>query len=77
MSFERIDKFVDETSFIWFIILVMSLGLLKWLIVWGLYEVFMSVVLEPEKPKKSKKTKKTKKKKEDDTPEDLDKKVYI
>jgi len=73
MSFKRIDKFVNETSFIWFIILVVNLGLLQWLIVWGLYEVFMSIVLKSEKPKK---TKKTKKKKEDNT-ENSDKKVYF
>ena len=76
MSFKRIDKFVDETSFIWFIILVVNLGLLQWLIVWGLYEVFMSIVLESEKPKKTRKPKKSKKKKEDNT-ENSDKKVYI
>ena len=57
----RIDKFVDDTSFIWFLALIMTVGFMGWLVVWAVYEILMAIFLtEEEKPKKKKKPKKEK-----------------
>jgi len=54
MNFRRLDKFIDDTSFLWFLALIMVFGFLKWLIIWACYELLMSVLID-EKPKKKKK----------------------
>ena len=56
----RIDKFVDDTSFLWFIGLVMWQGFMVWLIVWAVYEILMAFLLTEDKPSKKKKPKKKK-----------------
>jgi len=51
----RIDKFVGETSIIWFFILLYTVGFIGWLVTWALYELLMAVFAEEEKPKKKSK----------------------
>jgi len=57
MAFNRLDEFVSSTSFLWFLVLIMTFGFLKWLLLWFCYELVISVFID-EKPKKLKKKKK-------------------
>ena len=61
---KRIDKFVDDTSMLWFLALIMTVGFLWWLIIWACYEIIMSILLKSEPSEESNKTRKKREKNE-------------
>jgi hypothetical protein len=46
MNLNRIDKFVNENPVLLFLVLIMTFGLLEWLLIWLCYEIVMSVLID-------------------------------
>lgn len=54
---KRLDKFVNDTALLWFLALVMTVGVFKWLIIWAIYELFMSIILSADEKEENNKRK--------------------
>ena len=54
---KRIDKFVNDTSIIWFLVLISAYDIVGWLVGWAAYEIIMSIFLTDEEENEEKKRK--------------------
>jgi len=54
---KRLDKFVNDTAFLWFFGLILTVGFIKWLIIWAIYELSMSIILSADEKEENNKRK--------------------